>query len=127
MSGKTPLEKAVLNLDVKATLRIINKLTKKEGWKSVFSQIRKHLNKIVGKAWYARNWFYLSILDSVGLMGIDTDVEKILVRLDDEFDFSKKYELKLHFDSPSTVNFYLHSFREQKNHYQIALFFYPLP
>jgi hypothetical protein len=88
MSGKSPLEKAVMNLDVKAALRIIKKLIKKEGWKSVLSQVRKHLNKAVGKAWYARNWFFLSLFDLLGLIGIDTDVEKILVRLDDEFDYS---------------------------------------
>jgi len=79
---------AVTNLEVTTTLRIMKKLIKEEGWKSVFSQIRKHLNKAVGKAWYARNWFFLSILDTVGLIGVDTDVERILVRLDNDNDYS---------------------------------------
>ncbi|MFW9889702.1 MAG: hypothetical protein ACFFER_16050 [Candidatus Thorarchaeota archaeon] len=92
MNGYGVLENAVLKMDTKATLRTIKKLIKEEGWKSVLKQLRNHLNRSVGKAWYARNWFFLSILDSVGLMGIEADVEKILARVDDEYEFNKVLE-----------------------------------
>lgn len=88
MSIEQSFEKAVAEVDIEATLIVIKKLIKKEGWKSVLSKVRKHLNRVVGKAWFARNWFLLSLIDSVGLMGIDKDVEKILARLDDAKDYS---------------------------------------
>ncbi|MHA2313343.1 MAG: hypothetical protein ACXADC_01200 [Candidatus Thorarchaeota archaeon] len=88
MSDEVTLKQAVFELDIETTKRIIEKLIKMDGWKSVLSRMCKYLSKSVGKAWYARNWFLLSILDSVSLIGIDSDVEELLTGMEDEHDYS---------------------------------------
>jgi len=89
MSGIKKLEKAVLEMDIETSVNIIKQLVKKDGWKSVLSEIVDYLDRYHGPAWFGRNWYLLSLMDSVELVGIDYDIEEILKTVDDLHDFSE--------------------------------------
>ncbi|MGY5857901.1 MAG: hypothetical protein RTU63_00920, partial [Candidatus Thorarchaeota archaeon] len=89
MSGNEELEKAVLEMDIETSVKTIKHLVEKDGWKAVLTEILENLDRYLSSAWYGRNWFLLSLMDSVELVGLDYDVEEILKTIDDLHDFSK--------------------------------------
>lgn len=94
MTNKIPhktnaFELAVLESDISTLITIIGKEIQDRGWNSVFSELSQYLDRFIGSAWFARNWYLLSVIDAVELVGIDYDVEEILKTIDDYHDFSQ--------------------------------------
>ncbi|MHA2023648.1 MAG: hypothetical protein ACTSWQ_08315, partial [Candidatus Thorarchaeota archaeon] len=92
MSGNVELEKAVLEMNIETSVKTIKALVEKDGWRSVLTKILVYLDRYLGSAWFGRNWYLLSLIDAVELVGIDYDVEDILKTIDDVHDFSQVQE-----------------------------------